>query len=153
MSKSFINSIEKVLLRDLDKLEKEISLYPDQKSIWVIQQQINNSAGNLCLHLCGNLQHFIGAILGSSGYVRDRDKEFSVKNILAKDLVLEIMATKQSIKDAFSKWDSSKLEENYPVDVFGEPMTTQYFLIHLTAHLSYHLGQVNYHRRLLTTAS
>jgi Protein of unknown function (DUF1572). len=149
MSKVFLNSIQKVLLRDLDKLEKEISLYPDQNSLWVIKHQISNSAGNLCLHLCGNLQHFIGAILGGSGYVRDRDKEFSTKDVSAKDLVLEIIATKQSIKDAFAKLDDKIVENPYPVNVFGEPMTTQYFLIHLTAHLSYHLGQVNYHRRLV----
>lgn len=144
----FIEATTKIMLRDLDKLEKEISLYPTLISLWVIQSDIKNSGGNLCLHLCGNLQHFIGSILGNSGYVRDREKEFSLRDISAKDLVLEVIKTKEAIKHTLTKLDPLMLEKDYPVPVFQEPMTTMYFLIHLTAHLEYHLGQINYHRRL-----
>ena len=144
----FIEATTKIMLRDLDKLEKEISLYPSLNSLWVIQGDIKNSGGNLCLHLCGNLQHFIGSILGNSGYVRDREKEFSLCDISAKDLVLEVIKTKEAIKHTLTKLDPLILEKDYPVPVFQEPMTTMYFLIHLTAHLEYHLGQINYHRRL-----
>ena len=144
----FIEATTKIMLRDLDKLEKEISLYPSLNSLWVIQGDIKNSGGNLCLHLCGNLQHFIGSILGNSGYVRDREKEFSLRDISAKDLVLEVIKTKEAIKHTLTKLDPLILEKDYPVPVFQEPMTTMYFLIHLTAHLEYHLGQINYHRRL-----
>ncbi len=146
---SFLTSLSKVILRDLDKLEKEISLYPTLESIWTVKDEIKNSAGNLTLHLCGNLQHFIGAVLSDSGYVRDREKEFNLKNISAKDLVIEIIRTKDALKNAFPKIDPSTLENEYPQKVFADPMTTQYFLIHLSAHLGYHLGQVNYHRRLV----
>jgi uncharacterized damage-inducible protein DinB len=146
----FLESTSKILLRDLDKLEKEISLYPNLNSLWEIRGEIKNSGGNLCLHLCGNLQHFIGAILGNSGYVRNREKEFSLNGISAKDLVREVITAKEAIKNAFAKIDPADLEKNYPIPVFEEPMTTMYFLIHLTAHLEYHLGQINYHRRLLT---
>ena len=144
----FIEATTKIMLRDLDKLEKEISLYPSLNSLWIIQGDIKNSGGNLCLHLCGNLQHFIGSILGNSGYVRDREKEFSLRDISAKDLVLEVIKTKEAIKHTLTKLDPLILEKDYPVPVFQEPMTTMYFLIHLTAHLEYHLGQINYHRRL-----
>ena len=75
--------------------------------------------------------------------------EFSLKNISAKDLALEIIKTKEAIKRTFTKLDPALLDEEYPEKVFDHPMTTQYFLIHLTAHLGYHLGQVNYHRRLI----
>ena len=145
---SFLNSISKVILRDLDVLEKEISLYPTTESIWLVKGEIKNSTGNLALHLCGNLQHFVGAVLGNTGYVRDRPKEFSLKDISAKDLVLEIIKTKEAIKFTLPKIDAATLEKEYPEKVFNDPMTTQYFLIHLSAHLGYHLGQVNYHRRL-----
>lgn len=144
----FLESTSKILLRDLDKLEKELSLYPNLNSIWEVRGEIKNSGGNLCLHLCGNLQHFIGAILGNSGYVRNREKEFSLSGITAKDLVREVITTKEAIKHALAKLDPANLEKNYPILVFEEPMTTMYFLIHLTAHLEYHLGQINYHRRL-----
>ena len=117
--------------------------------IWLIKGDIKNPAGNLALHLCGNLQHYIGAVLGNTGYVRERPMEFSLKNISAKDLALEIIKTKEAIKRTFTKLDPALLDEEYPEKVFDHPMTTQYFLIHLTAHLGYHLGQVNYHRRLI----
>ncbi len=146
----FIESTSKILLRDLDKLEKEISLYPTLNSLWEVRGEIKNPGGNLCLHLCGNLQHFIGAILGNSGYVRNREKEFSLTGLSAKDLVREVITTKEAIKNAMAKMDPAQLENNYPIVVFEEPMTTMYFLIHLTAHLEYHLGQINYHRRLLS---
>lgn len=146
---SFLENISKIILRDLDVLEKEIALYPTTDSIWMVKGEIKNSAGNLALHLCGNLQHFIGAVLGNSGYIRDREKEFSLKNISAKDLVLEIIKTKEAIKNSFPKIDPTSLEKEYPEKVFTDSMTTQYFLIHLSAHLGYHLGQVNYHRRLV----
>ena len=146
----FLESTSKILLRDLDKLEKEISLYPTLTSLWEVRGDIKNSGGNLCLHLCGNLQHFIGAILGNSGYIRNREKEFSLTGLSAKDLVREVITTKEAIKHALATIDPAHLEKNYHIPVFEEPMTTMYFLIHLTAHLEYHLEQINYHRRLLS---
>ncbi len=146
----FIGSVQKIILRDLNKLEQEIASYPDTDSLWIIHGSIINAAGNLCLHLCGNLQHFIGTILGGSGYVRDREKEFSQKGLSKEALIKEIIQTKESVGQALDKLDPAILELAYPVKVFDEPMTTMHFLIHLTAHLEYHLGQINYHRRLLS---
>jgi len=146
---AFLENISKIILRDLDTLEKEITLYPSTASIWLTKGEIKNPAGNLVLHLCGNLQHYIGAVLGKTGYVRDRPKEFSLKGLSAKDLVAEIIKTKEVIKGTFPNIDPAALGKEYPEKVFADPMTTEYFLIHLSAHLGYHLGQVNYHRRLV----
>jgi len=142
-------SLLALFTRDLNKLAEEIKLYPSEESMWRIADGITNSGGNLCLHLCGNLQHFVGTILGNTGYVRNREAEFSEKNIARQSLLEEIERTKQAIANTLPTLQHDQLHANYPVDVFGKPMTTIYFLLHLSAHLGYHLGQVNYHRRLL----
>jgi len=150
MEIEFIASIDKLIERDLNKLEEEIKLYAAEEVVWKIDKEIKNSAGNLCLHVCGNLQHFIGAILGKTGYVRNRENEFAATGIPRTKLIAEIQQTKKAVKSALQGLNSSSLSEEYPIQVFGHPMTTMYFLIHLSAHLEYHLGQVNYHRRLLS---
>jgi uncharacterized damage-inducible protein DinB len=136
-------------LRDLATLEKEISLYPAEDSVWLSSRDIKNSAGNLCLHLGGNLPHYIGAVLGKSGYIRNRENEFSAMGISKEKLIAEIRQTKAAVTNALEKLNDGELGKTFPEEVFNAPMTTQYFLIHLTAHLCYHLGQINYHRRLL----
>jgi hypothetical protein len=145
----FIESVSKLMARDLSKLEDEISCYPDEGSIWKISGEIKNSAGNLCLHVCGNLQHYIGANLGHSDYIRDRENEFAGKNIPKSKLVAEIQETKRIVIKTLGAYDLKIIGEEYPERVFDHQMTTMHFLIHLQAHLGYHLGQVNYHRRLL----
>jgi len=142
-------SLIEIFERDLNKLITEINLYHDDNSLWVIKEGISNSAGNLCLHLTGNLNHFIGAVLGNSGYIREREKEFSSKNIARKDLISGIENTITVIKNSLTDLPSADLEKNFPVEVFGKPLTTGFLLLHLTTHLTYHLGQINYHRRLL----
>jgi hypothetical protein len=135
--------------REVDKLEAEISQYPDEPSIWKIEGDIKNSAGNLCLHLCGNLQHYIGARLGNSGYQRNRPLEFSTKNVPQARLIQEIRKTKEAVVKALKKSDDTSLFNTYPEEVLGYPMTTVFFLNHLFGHLGYHLGQINYHRRMI----
>ena len=71
------STLAKLYERDLNKLKDEIAAYRGDADLWVAAQGTANSAGNLCQHLTGNLKHFIGAILGESDYVRDRDAEFS----------------------------------------------------------------------------
>ena len=142
-------SIQKILCRDLDKLSSELSLYKNESLIWKSQGEIKNPAGNLCLHLCGNLQYFIGAVLGNTGYIRNRDNEFALRDISRENLLKEIAATKKAVEGTLPQLTETQLHSDYPVDVFGYPMTTGFFLIHLSNHLGYHLGQVNYHRRLV----
>jgi hypothetical protein len=135
--------------RDLNKLIAEINLYKDETDLWTIREGISNSAGNLCLHLMGNLNHFIGAVLGNTGYVRQREKEFSDKDIPAKDLVHHIEKTMVIVKESLAKLSAADFEKTFPLEVFGKPLKTELFMVHLATHLSYHLGQINYHRRLL----
>ena len=149
MKNTFFESLQTILLRDLDKLKAEIEQYPNEASIWVIKGEIKNSAGTLVLHLCGNLQHFIGVGLGKSNYKRDRDNEFAARNISRADLIKEIEKTKTAVAAALTTASPDILETEYPLPVYDYPMTVQYFMIHLAAHFGYHFGQVNYHRRLL----
>lgn len=139
----------KILERDLDKLKDEISLYNNESDLWLIKNEIKNSAGNLCLHLLGNLNHFIGAVLGNTGYVRNRDFEFSAKNILRKDLINQIEETSQIVKDILSKLSDEDLKKDFPVKFNDNVLTTQQMLLNIVTHFNYHLGQINYHRRLL----
>ncbi len=141
--------IKHPLVRDLEKLRLEIALYKDKSAIWRSAKDITNPAGNLCLHLVGNLKTYIGAVLGKTGYTRQRDLEFSTKAVSASDLVKMVDETILIVESVIDKLDDQQLNNLYPVLVFEEPMSTRYFLVHLAMHLGYHLGQVYYHRRLL----
>ena len=143
------DSLNKVMQRNLVQLKKEMSAYNNEKDLWLMAGEIPNSAGTLCLHLCGNLQHYIGAVLGNSGFARQRDAEFSTRDVPVAELQLLIDTTMNVVSTTLSELDTNALAENYPEEVFGTPMSKEYFLIHLSAHLGYHLGQINYHRRLL----
>lgn len=144
-----ITAINRLLQRDLALLSKEIGLYKEEQKIWITEQQIANSAGNLCLHLVGNLNGFIGTVIGNTGYIRERDREFSEKNVPRETLLRLVAGTATMIDAVLAKIDDSLLEEEYPLQVWAEKETYGYFLIHLAGHLNYHLGQINYHRRLL----
>ena len=144
-----IETLQKIFKRDLEKLKQEIASYRIESNLWKVDKSIANSSGNLCLHLVGNLNTYIGAEIGKTGYVRNRDLEFSLKNIPQVQLVKMIEDTIVIVEDGLSKLNENDLEREYPLLVFKEKTSTSYFLIHLTVHLGYHLGQVNYHRRLL----
>ncbi|MBL7775687.1 MAG: DinB family protein [Saprospiraceae bacterium] len=135
--------------RDLRQFAAEIELYPDEALLWKVQADISNSAGNLCLHLVGNLQHFIGAVLGGTGYVRDRPREFSDKQVPRAELLRQLEATIAVVNDALRRLPEAALLADYPLEKRGEIVPTDHMLLHLYGHLSYHLGQVNYHRRLV----
>jgi uncharacterized damage-inducible protein DinB len=141
--------LNSIIKRELLKLRTEIESYQDESNLWRIEKNIANSAGNLCLHLIGNLNTYIGAILGQTDYVRDRDAEFSLKNIPRKDLIQKIDDTIRVIDQVLPTLTSAQLESEYPIIVLKEPTSTEFFLVHLASHLTYHLGQINYHRRLL----
>jgi len=134
--------------RDLLKLKQEIESYNNQSKLWYVEKGISNSAGNLCLHLIGNLNHFIGAAIGSTGYVRNRELEFSQKNIPADELVNRINDTVVVIENALSKLSDDILNEDFPLLYNNEKVSTMLMLTHLLTHLDYHLGQINYYRRL-----
>ncbi len=142
-------TLTQLFLRDLNALQDEVKLYTNEKQLWVIADGISNSAGNLALHLIGNLNHFIGEGLGNTGYIRQRDLEFSQKNIPRKILLQDIDNTKQMVETVLASLTEDNLQSEYKRRWFEDYMTTEYFLVHLSMHLAYHLGQINYHRRLL----
>lgn len=143
-----VNSIYKLIERDLDRLADEIKAFPPEK-FWTKTGEVRNSAGNLALHICGNLKHFIGAVLGGTDYIRDREFEFNATNVPVDTILSEITKTKEAISFSFNKLNNNSLADPYPLEVFGYQMSIGYFLIHLQGHLNYHLGQINYLRRLL----
>lgn len=144
-----IDTLKAIFKRDLSKLQKEIESYQVEANLWLTAGDISNSAGNLCLHLIGNLNHFIGSNLGDTGYVRQRDLEFSAKNVPRADLFQQIKETALMVDSTLDKMVEADLQKEYIIPGFKEDMTTELFLTHLVTHLSYHLGQINYHRRLL----
>jgi len=144
-----IETLKSLFRRDLEKLKKEIESFKSEDAIWAKGEDIPNSAGNLCLHLCGNLSHFIGAQFGETRYIRNRDLEFSDSGVARAELVSKINETIVAVEQGLGKITEEQLAQTYPIKVFADDNTTEWMLIHLTTHLSYHLGQVNYHRRLL----
>lgn len=144
-----IDTLKFLFNRDLNKLKVEINSYKNEQMIWHFEKGIANSAGNLCLHLIGNLNTYIGSEIGKTDYVRQRNLEFSLKNIPKPELIKKIEETILIVDNALDKLTESELEKEYPILVFDEKTSTEYLLVHLTTHLTYHLGQINYHRRLL----
>lgn len=134
---------------DLTKLANEISLFKDEKSLWETKEGITNSAGTLTLHLLGNLNHFIGKTLGGTDYVRNRDEEFSLRNVPQAKLISGINEVKESIKHSLSNLSPEDLQKDFPIKMRDEVHSTQIMLVYLLAHFNYHLGQVNYLRRMM----
>lgn len=145
-----LSSLKPLFQRDLCKLYREIDAYKREEDLWVIEKSISNSAGNLALHLVGNLNSFIGAQLGETGYERDRHFEFHGTGVPKNELLQQIDSTKAMVNQILDQIHPEQLDQDYPIEVFDKKMTTGFFLIHLLGHLNYHLGQINYHRRLLT---
>lgn len=144
-----IETLKSLFNRDLNKLKEEIEGYQTESQLWVIDKNISNSAGNLCLHLIGNLNTYIGAELGKTGYIRNRPLEFSAKDIPKNQLISKIDETILVVNNTLDILTEADLETIYPQIVFEKEMTTGFFLVHLSTHLAYHLGQINYHRRLM----
>jgi len=144
-----IETLKILFKRDLNKLKEEINLYQNETNLWLTEKEIANCAGNLCLHLIGNLNCYIGAEIGKTGYIRQRDLEFSQKNVPRTELIKKVEETILMIDLALNKLTEEDLKKEYSMLVFSKKTSTGYFLIHLTTHLTYHLGQINYHRRLL----
>jgi len=143
------DTLKRLYSRDLLKLKEELELYSNEDNIWRVDRNILNTAGNLTLHLVGNLNTYIGAELGNTGYIRNRPEEFSLKNIPRQELISKIERTIEILDTTLGALTEDQLKSEYPQVVAGNKVSIEYFLVHLATHLSYHLGQVNYHRRLL----
>lgn len=142
--------ITNVITRELKALRREIETYPSDADLWEVRPGITNPGGNLALHLAGNLQYFLGNVLGQNGYVRNRDAEFASKDVPRAELLREIDNALAAVESGMSRISEADLAKPYPEAVGGVESTTGAFLAHFATHLAYHLGQVDYHRRILT---
>jgi uncharacterized damage-inducible protein DinB len=145
LSKTFLHWF----LKDLKKLKEEISLFKSDSDLWIIKGEIKNSAGTLALHICGNIKHFIGAQLGNTGYVRNRDKEFADRNIPKEILLKEIEEVIGVIEKTLLSLADEDLSKRFPIDFLGNSTLNGEMIFIVYGHMNYHLGQVNYLRRLL----
>jgi hypothetical protein len=135
--------------RDIRKLIEEVNLFTNEDDLWRIQGSVKNSSGNLVLHIIGGLNHLIGATLGQTGYIRDRDQEFVRKGVERKVLVAQLEALIPMINQTMNALTSEHMEAEYPQFFDKAKTSTSYVLVQLLLHLNYHLGQVNYLRRIL----
>lgn len=145
-----IDAVRRCLLRDLEGFSAELDGYPDDASVWTDLPGFANSTGTLVLHACGNLRHFIGAVLGGSRYIRNRDLEFSTRDLPRAELHMLLAVTRDEIARAFDVIDPVMLAQQFPVEVGGGHLPTDRMLVHLATHLGYHLGQADGHRRAVT---
>ena len=137
MKNTVVEVLQSLFKRDLQKLRTEIESYKKEENIWVVDKEISNTAGNLCLHLVGNLNTYIGAELGKTGYIRQRDLEFSLKDVPREELLSKIDQTMKDIEQSLALLSDEDLQKEYPQPVFGGGITTQHFLIHLATPVSY----------------
>ncbi|RNL75228.1 DUF1572 domain-containing protein [Sinomicrobium pectinilyticum] len=135
--------------QDLNRVKQEIELYNNESALWKIEHSIKNSGGNLCLHIIGNLKTFIGNGLAEIGYVRQRDLEFSAKNVDRAKMYAEIDETIEIVSQGIGKLKEDQIKGDFPMLIGGKETGMAFTLIRLHAHLNYHLGQINYHRRIL----
>jgi hypothetical protein len=134
--------------QNLELLSEELDLFEDENDIWKISGSINNTCGNLAMHLCGNLKHYIGFAIGKTDYKRNRDLEFSIKGLSRNEIKNEINSTADTILPILDKLSQDDLTKKYEYNFFGDDENIGYVLMRLAAHFSYHLGQINYFRRL-----
>ncbi|MHB1312504.1 MAG: DinB family protein [Gemmatimonadaceae bacterium] len=149
----FVTFVHAILVRDLHALRREVEAYPDDASIWAVPDGIANSCGTLVLHLAGNLRTYVGLHLGGVAYVRDRPREFSARNLPRAELLRDIDATIAAVDEAMPKVSAAALAARFPMAIGAVTANTQDFLLHVAVHLGYHLGQVDYHRRLVTQSN
>jgi uncharacterized damage-inducible protein DinB len=146
----FTEQLKTVITRELRALAREIQAYPDDASVWRTFPGVANSAGTLTLHLAGNIQHYVGARLGGTGYKRDRPAEFARRDVPRKELVQEIERAIAAAEVTLPRLSEGELAADFPEAVGGRIIRTDEFLLHVATHLGWHLGQVDYHRRLVT---
>jgi len=145
-----LSTVQTVILRELGAVRRTVEAYPDDASLWAERPGLPNAGGTLVLHVAGNLQHYIGAVLGKSGYRRNRDAEFARRDVPRAELLGEIDAARQAVERGMAVVSDDTLAAPYPEQIAGRTVATGDFLVHLATHLAYHLGQLDYHRRVVT---
>ncbi len=144
------NAIQKTMLRELTTITDELEGYREESDIWKTVSGISNSAGTLALHVAGNLQHFIGADVGQTGYKRDREAEFSRRHVPRSELIAELNSAATAVDSILPRLTEDDLAQEFPERVGGISLSTAEYLTHFACHMAYHAGQINYHRRIIT---
>ena len=139
--------------RDLTRLIQELQAFPSDGILWQRAPGVKNSAGNLVLHLEGNLREYIGRQLGNVAYSRERDQEFELTGGSRDDLIRRMEQVRDLVTTVVSRLSDGDLAAAYPEAVLDTPISSLDFLVHLHGHLNYHLGQIDYLRRILTEGS
>lgn len=145
-----VNDISLLLTRELEGLRREVSLHADDETLWQTMPGVTNAVGNLALHVAGNLQHFVGAQLGATGFVRNRDAEFTARSGTRADVDRALTAAIETVQGTLARMTDAELEQPMPGAPAELRTTRGRFLLHLVAHTAFHLGQAGYARRLLT---
>ncbi|HUG39484.1 MAG TPA: DinB family protein [Longimicrobiales bacterium] len=141
--------IRNVLVRELGAVAREVAAYPSDELLWREVPGLPNPGGTLALHLAGNLEHYVGAVLGGTGYVRDRDAEFATRGLTRAEVRARVEAAAAAVDRSLTSATGAQVEGEYPEMVAGQRVRTADFLVHLVSHLGYHLGQLDYHRRMV----
>ena len=147
---SAVTAIRHVLVRELRTVRREVEAYPDDALLWHEVPGLPNPGGTLALHLAGNLRHYIGAVLGGTGYVRDRPAEFATRGLTRAQVIQAVDAALREVDAALATLTPERALEPYPEGVLGRSPRMLDYLVHLTSHLGYHLGQLDYHRRMVS---
>jgi len=147
------NDIATMLVRELEGFEREVLLFPSDESLWQTLPGLTNTAGNLALHVAGNLQHYIGTVLGKTAYKRDRNMEFSRRSGTRAEVVAELRQAATVVRYVLASIHEDTLAGEFPEALMGMKIRTNLLLIHLCAHSGFHLGQAGYLRRTLTGSS
>lgn len=150
-----IDELRVLYLRELAACGRELDLFPSDEAVWATLPGVSNSAGNLVLHLCGNLRHFIGAQLGATGYLRNREAEFTRHGEPRSVLRAELAAATRDVSETLDLLTPAVLAAPYPSRLPPADIATStgQFLMHLASHLAYHLGQIDYLRRIANADS
>ena len=143
-------SIADIFDRDLRALAREVEAYADERDLWRRPPGVENSAGTLALHLTGNVQYYLGALLGGTGYRRDRPAEFAARDVPRAELLRRIEAARAAVRAAAARLGEEQLAGDFPEAVGGVRVEAGEYLVHLLTHFAYHLGQLDYHRRVVT---
>jgi DinB family protein len=150
MPVAFAADLAAMLDRDLRTLQRELEAYPDERQIWQPVPGVPNTAGTLALHLAGNLQHYVGARWGGTGYLRNRDAEFARRDVPRAELIAEIERARAAVAAGLGAVRPEELDGEFPELIGGCRVRSGDFLVHTAVHLAYHLGQVDSHRRVVT---
>ena len=148
-SSNYLNSLALSFDAKLEQLIDEVESYQNEENMWRTDENISNSAATLTIHLMGNLHHFIGASLGNTGYVRKRPEEFTARGVSRESLIIQLKECRSMVAEILTSWNADEHTADYPAEFSGSQDEDVKSLIHIFGHLAYHVGQINYHRRLL----